>query len=900
MNSRSTITSMLAVLLCLSWMIGFASPASVDGSVKNERRSHDLLRSATSRVSSLGDSDNAMLNELKDIVTLLSEKVDNSEQRIQSLEGKISVQEQAIKNLETDVDEASSFHRYLQTTDSECLPRFRETPFGPRCDFSYVTRFQNRTFFNDDVVFNEGVEFDSDANCMPTFNSTTRMCTLNNNFTFDSGDIIFNNSVQFADDAEFNDHVSFYDPVRFESEVEFDDDGEVVFRKKARFKEDVHMHNDDHDIELRLEDKVTARFYMDGALKVDTHTYFYEDVKMEKDLRIKKKLEVSGKTTIDDLEVYGWMWVGQTSYLDGELKANHRAVIKGGVKVETGGLEVTDAATINGGMTVNGQLNANHRAVIRGGLNVATGGLDVVNGVDIRGGLEVRQGAKVFGLLNASTGVEIDGGLLADFAQIGGTPISRRLQVIDGEHALKVLGDVYVSGFVTNLISQPVEIDMDKFVNDLMLYSNEVMIPNLKSLDFGVTSSVVAGEEMLGKMMYRGKEVATAKDILDLQTMIQALPTPGPMEAPSCDCPDIDVSIVVTADFLKTMGFVQQSDLDILETKFAAASPVPAPAPTRVETPVCTCPEVDIGNLVTEEFLQDIVNVNYVSRMGFVQQDALKEVEESIPDPSSFTPAPPVEASCTCGRSDVEKVVTYDYLKGIVNETYVSAMDFVQEDALKAVEEQIPDASPVVETPSCTCPDPDIEGVVTSSYIEDLFGVDVESGFVFKNDLDDAIEEVNVEISNLAALTASPVEAPSCDCPDIEGVVTSMYIEGLLGMDESVDFGTLVTKSDLDDAIKEVNVEITDLAAITAAPVEAPSCTCPSIEDTVDEEYVRGFVNEAYITSFVDTVDTSGFITQTTLDDAIATIPAPSCGDCPSTTVTEEQIAEFGFCKCDP
>jgi len=891
---------MVAVLLCLFWMMDFVFPASMDGSVKDERRSHDLLRSATSRVSSLGDSDNAMLNEIKEIITLLSQKVDNSEQRIQSLEGKISSQEQAIKNLETDVNEASSFHRYLQTTDSECLPRFRETPFGPRCDFSYVTRFQNRTFFNDDVVFNEGVEFDSDANCMPTFNSTSRMCTLSNNFTFDLGDIVFNNSVQFDDDAEFNDHVSFYDPVRFESEVDFDDDGEVVFRKKARFREDVHIQNDDHDIELRLEDKVTARFYMDRTFKIDTYTTFYEDVKMEKDLKIKKKLAVSGKTTMDDLEVYGWMWVGQTSYLDGELKANHGAVVKSGVKVESGGLEVSDGAIINGTITANGQLNANHRAVIRGGLNVATGGLDVVNGADISGGLEVRQGAKIFGLLNAKTGVEIDGGLLADFAQIGSTPISRRLKAADDKPALKVVGDIDVTGGVTNFT-----INMDQFVNDLMLYPGDVTIPNLRALEFRVISTIVDGKRRLGRMRYRGKEVAIAQDVLDLQAMIQSLPTASPVEAPSCDCPDIDISVIVTPELLKNMGFVQQSDLDVLELKFAD-SPALAPVPALIETPACACPEVDVTSLVTEEFLQDIVNANYVSRMGFVQEgalkeveDALKEVEESIPDLSSFTPAPPVEDSCTCGRSDVEKVVTYDYLKGIVNETYVSAMDFVKEDALKAVEEQIPDASPVIQTPSCTCPDPDIEGVVTSSFIEELFGVDTGSGFVFKNDLDDAIEEVNDEISNLAALAASPVAAPSCDCPDIEGVVTSTYIEGLLGMDESLDFGTLVTKSDLDGAVEKVNVEIANLATITATPVESPSCTCPSIEDTVDEAYVREFVNEAYITSFVDTVDTSDFITQTTLDEAIAAIPAPSCSDCPSTTVTEEQIAGLGFCKCD-
>lgn len=319
-SSHSTI-GMRSIILFLSWMVGFVTPTSVRG--------------IASKISSLGDSDNVMLNELKDIVLLLSQKLDDSDDRIQSLEDKVSAQQRTITSLENDINEASSFNRYLQSTDSDCLPRFVDTAFGPRCDFSYVTRFQNRTFFNGDVVFNENVEFDSDANCMPTYNSTTQMCTMSNNFTFDDGDIIFDEDVRFDDDVIFNDDVRFRDTVSLESDVEFNNGGEVTFRKATTFRENVLIQNDVDDIELSLAGKVTARFYQDAPFKIDTDTTFYkgvtfeEDVVVEKDLDVKGNLEVEHLAELHDVDIYGYLWVGETTHLDGALTANDGADISG-------------------------------------------------------------------------------------------------------------------------------------------------------------------------------------------------------------------------------------------------------------------------------------------------------------------------------------------------------------------------------------------------------------------------------------------------------------------------------------------------------------------------------------------------------------------------------------------
>ena len=265
-HGRYTATGRIASILGFLLMIGFATPTSVHNIAAHKGRNSTSnqdhgLRSASSKVSSLGNSENTMLMELKEIVLFLSQKIDDSDARIKTLEDKIKVQDRTIESMKSDIHEASSFHRYLQSSDSDCLPMFRNTTFGPRCDFNYVTRFQDRVFFNDDVVFNENVEFDSDANCMPTFNSTTRMCSLNNNFTYDDGDIIFR------------------DDVRMESDVKFKNGGEVTFDKEVKFHEDVLISNKDHDIEFKVDNRVTPRFYQDYTFKVDSHSTFYKNVR---------------------------------------------------------------------------------------------------------------------------------------------------------------------------------------------------------------------------------------------------------------------------------------------------------------------------------------------------------------------------------------------------------------------------------------------------------------------------------------------------------------------------------------------------------------------------------------------------------------------------------------------
>lgn len=452
--NKNTMIIATSILLCLSWMMGFVhggepgilSRGSSSSSLYNDNvttastnTNNNSLRSPSAPSSSshyLGTKDDNDFNDLKEVVLYLSQQMKDNTIRMKTLEEKVQVQDNIITNLQTQIKKeskkgasntagsfdadtdaaaASFLHRYLQSNDSGCLPKFVQTSFGPRCDFNSVTRFQNEVFFNDNVVFNEHVEFDSDANCMPTFNSTSNMCRFNNNFTFDEGNIIFNHSVNFNTNVtEFNNTVIFNEntTVKLENDVDFDDRGQVNVNKPIRFSEDVTIRNtrsdrdiqfkveenvkiefdtkrdfeihsdqtiftedilianEDHDIEFKLDDKVKVKFYQDHTFEVDTYTTFYKDVEMKRSLEVDRDMRVHKRTRVKDLELYGYLWVDGETRLDGVLKANNGVTVKGdtGVHIESGGLEISkDGAHIVGTTDLDGTFKLRGNGLTSGG-----------------------------------------------------------------------------------------------------------------------------------------------------------------------------------------------------------------------------------------------------------------------------------------------------------------------------------------------------------------------------------------------------------------------------------------------------------------------------------------------------------------------------------------------------
>lgn len=211
--------------------------ATIDGENHNATTANSNLRSSRSFSPSL-DSNEDTPEDLRDIISKLVDRVDaleaaskedrqtilDTEERILCLETQLEEMEDAatkyhrkIASLEGSFRAVGKFRRYLQErpavtvggneesgdggneddadTDADadsidpavCLPQL----VGGRCVFGHedivAFRFENEIFFNDDVEFNENVGFDEDADCMPTYNSTSRTCRLYNNFTYMEG-----------------------------------------------------------------------------------------------------------------------------------------------------------------------------------------------------------------------------------------------------------------------------------------------------------------------------------------------------------------------------------------------------------------------------------------------------------------------------------------------------------------------------------------------------------------------------------------------------------------------------------------------------------------------------------------------------------------------------------------
>jgi len=844
----------------------------------NNTRSHDHgLRDAMAKTSSLGESDNHMLNELKEIVLFLSQKIDDSDVRILSMEDKVRAQDATIEALKSEVGDATSFHRYLQSDDSDCLPQFRNTAFGPRCDFPHVTRFQNRTFFNDDVVFNENVEFDSDANCMPTYNSTTQMCSMNNNFTFDEGNITFDYNVRFDEDVRFNDDVRFRDTVILDSNVEFNNGGDVTFNKKVKFSENVLIKNENHDIELRLEDKVTARFYQDKDFKIDTHTTFYQDASMEKDLHIDGKLKVEKMTELDDLELYGYLWVDGETHLDGKLLANHHVEIKSGLNVKTGRLDVSrDGAKILGTTDVvgtfnlNGQGNAKKNFNVDGKLTATTAVIDntapnrnlqtiafhqvplepaltVIGNADfdelyadrvrsndpvdmdhilsqVRIDLKdktlfvgdvtitnlnspepVLTRSRMFKLMEGMA-LEVDS-ITANSATINGqsvpdTPSSAELvnllknqnlklnsltttsatiggktyphteQVSSSVTSMEVLnmlkgkelfvGSISASSMSTDTAtiggtsypqSSSGKFDIDGFVEAIKNYQGEVSISKLTSDDLEITAAFknINGNmvEVPGSLKIDGKDVALTRDVIRLRNRFDDFESDNTGQEPAP---------VTTSEILSALDGASLSVYS-LDTKSLTKSGTEVPTMDDVGNMIgdaqvatdnaavaCTCSANDIEAVVTTSFVRGKVDENYVSSMGFMNGSALSARD----------------SDCTCSASDVQNNIDQRFLEGLgvsFGPPECSCSSNFVTDVISSsyIQNVVDDLGVSYGDPTCTCSSTDIENVVTYDYIADKGFMDELSDCscsIEDSQITDVID--NGYIAGLGFLTTCP------------------------------------------------------------------------------------------------------------------------------------------------
>lgn len=884
---------MLAALLCVSWMVGLVASTSMHAVPHNSTRSHDHgLRDAMAKVSSLGESDNRMLNELKEILLFLSQKIDDSDARIESLEDEVRAQDATIKSLKTEVGDATSFHRYLQSDDSDCLPQFRNTAFGPRCDFRHVTRFQNRTFFNDDVVFNENVEFDTDANCMPTFNSTTRMCNLNNNFTFDEGDVIFDYNVRFDEDVRFNDDVRFRDLVRMESDVQFNNGGEVTFNKDTKFHENVLIKNSDHDIEFKLEDKVTARFYQDPTFKIDTHTTFYQNANMEKNLQIDGTLKVEQLTELDDLELFGYLWVDKETRLDGELKANHRAKIKGGLTVQTGGLKVdregadiTGTTHVSGTFNLNGQGNANGNFDVDGKLTANTAVIDnTPNRRELQTFLhEIPVPAPVGPVLKVIGDADVQGKLEADrirsddinFENIDMNQIISEVR-IDLQGGDLTVGDIeIVNNFgpnervltesrmiqmmngmdltVDSITANRATINSKSVPTDPMSSADVVRLLNDQNLNL---ASVTTDTAVIGGSVYQPSQSdsLTADDILNMlrgeNLRVNSIDTQtatigGEMYTPPSDGLDIldVVDQLGSYEGRVTIPKFGSYEIDVIDDPRRDQSGQPVnPNPASIE-------------INGEEVATKRETVRLSNRIDSINDDAASSQQ---PEVSTMSVLQALEGASL-------SVYSLDTTAISMSGTDVATVDDVSF-MIGDVQARVDGAEN-----TCTCSANDVEAVVTTEFVQDKVDESYikTMGFVTDGDLStydlggdctcgasDVQAHVDQPFLEGLGVSVGPSEC-SCSAEFVEEVISAAYIQDAVD-DLGVAYGDV--EATCTCSSEQIESVVTyDYIAGKGFMDEAPECSC-----AIEDSQITGVVDEAYIGGL-------GFLTTCPCGDSVTT-----------------------------
>ncbi|KAG7367643.1 hypothetical protein IV203_030314 [Nitzschia inconspicua] len=374
-KTKMLLTALVLCLLRHSLVAVDASNANLSPEKNSNNNPHHWsLRNGLPTAAAIGHNDNV------DLAAIVSDLVS----RIQTLEDTLQEQTSTILQMQSKLEQAHHLHRFLEGND-DCLPEFKLTTDGGRCDFKNVVRFQNKTIFNDDAQFNENVEFDRDADCMPIAffdEHNIKTCIMKDNFTY-IADVDFLNKTTFKNDSE----VIFDKKAVFKNKTFFQDD--------AKFEDDVFIENTHKEISFKVGGKVKIEFAPDYTIHINKDTTFSKKVNIHDDLDVADDLSVDGHTYLHSATVNRDLNVEGDATVGGLLNANHGISVKGGINLRTGKLEVQrDGMHVIGHSTfVDDVLMESNLEVL--GEKIYSGDVTVSGALTVNGGATIYNGALV-------------------------------------------------------------------------------------------------------------------------------------------------------------------------------------------------------------------------------------------------------------------------------------------------------------------------------------------------------------------------------------------------------------------------------------------------------------------------------------------------------------------------
>jgi len=193
-------------------------------------------------------------------------------------------------------------------------------------------------------------------------------------------------------------------------------------------------------------------------------------------------------------------------------------------------------------------------------------------------------------------------------------------------------------------------------------------------------------------------------------------------------------------------------------------------------------------------------------------QNRIEAIEDSMTGQQSGVIvgfADTAEAACTCSANDVEAVVTTDFVRGKVDESYISSLGFTKESTLSGND----------FSSDCTCTASDVQNNIDQSFLESLgvsFGAsDCSCSTDFVIDVIDS-NYIKGVVDGLGTAYGNVDATCTCSSQDIENVVTYDYIADKGFADNLSECSCSIQDSQITDVVD--NGYIAGLGFLTTCP----------------------------------------------------------------------------------